>query len=92
MDEESVLSWNMSPSGSLCQEKHLRRGVQPSPRSLARVMLQQAPEAEWTACLNSMGGMSLHSLSFLRHGLRGDFDLPGVFGMAPDSQPQGSLS
>lgn len=35
-----------------------------------------------------MGEMSLQSLSFPGHGLGGDFDMTGVFGRAPASNPR----
>lgn len=76
-DEESVLSWNVSPSGSLCQKKCLQSRVQPSPGSVVTVMPHGALEEH--SCRNSMGRMSLQSLSFPGHGLGGDLDLLGVW-------------
>lgn len=87
-DEGSVLSWNVSPSGSLCQKKCLQSRVQPSPGSVVTMMPNWALDEH--SCRNSMGGMSLQSLRFPGHGLRGDLDLLGVW-KGTRSQWQGSL-
>lgn len=44
VDEESVPSWNMSPSGSLCQIKCLQRCIQSLPRKPGQSEASPGPE------------------------------------------------
>lgn len=69
-------------------EEAFAEQVQPSPGGVVTVMPHWALNEH--SCLNSMGGISLQSLSFPGHGLGGDLDLLGVW-KGPRIQLQGSL-
>lgn len=54
-DEESVLSWNVSPSGSLCQEECLQSREQPSPEAWS----QRCPTGPWRTLLSEPHGRNV---------------------------------